>query len=283
MRIAVTGAGGNIGRGLVPRLVASGHDVTASDLLPIDGLPDGVASVRADVRTGEGLEDALAGADVLVHLPAWHGIHAGERTEREFWELNVDGTFHALQAAVDAGTAKAVWLSSQSWHGSREKYGFTKVVGELLLDYHRAQHGLSYVAVRPGNLTPWTDWVGDYGRGLLYGRVDREDVLDAVALSVDWVARNDDALIVDAVAPDAVPQDARDAWEADPIGTVERIFPGARAIVERFDLDVSPTPARPRTSGWAEIGYRPSRDFGSWVREVAEVSDDEARARTSTY
>jgi hypothetical protein len=32
---------------------------------------------------------------------------------------------------------------------------------------------------------PWTDWGGDYGRGLLNERVDRDDVPDAIQLS--WI------------------------------------------------------------------------------------------------
>jgi hypothetical protein len=46
-----------------------------SDLHPADDSPAGARFVAADVRTGEGLAEALTGTDVLVHLPAWHGIH----------------------------------------------------------------------------------------------------------------------------------------------------------------------------------------------------------------
>ncbi|NUP75085.1 MAG: NAD(P)-dependent oxidoreductase, partial [Sinomonas sp.] len=250
MRIVITGAGGNIGRGIAPRLLAAGHDLVLSDLHQAENLAPGVSFVAADVRSGEGLGDAVAGADVLVHLPAWHGIHVPDHSEAEFWEVNVDGTFRALQAAAAAGVRKVVWLSSQAWHNPWDQYGFTKVIGEQLLEYYRRQHGISYVAVRPANLTPWTDWVGDYGRGLLYGRVDREDVLDSILLSVDYVATHEGGLVVDALHPDAVSEaDLRD-WESDPVGTAERLFPGARAAVERFDLDISALPHRPTTLGW---------------------------------
>ncbi|MGO4857253.1 NAD-dependent epimerase/dehydratase family protein [Arthrobacter sp. 2MCAF14] len=98
----------------------------------------------------------MAGADILVHLPALHGIHVVDHTETEFWELNVNGTFRTLQAAVAAGVGKVVWLSSQAWHDSNDVYGFTKVIGEQLLDYHRTRHGISYVAVFPASLVQTT-------------------------------------------------------------------------------------------------------------------------------
>ena len=283
VRIAITGAGGNIGRGLVPRLTAAGHQLVLSDLHPVEGLAAEARFVAADVRSGEGLAEAVHGADVLVHLPAWHGVHLVDHSETEFWELNVDGTFRALQAAVAAGISKVVWLSSQAWNDSRGTYGFTKVIGEQLLDYHRVRHGISYVSIRPANLTPWTDWAGDYGRELLYGRVDRDDVLDCVELSIDYVASHDAGLIVDALHPDVVSENALREWQGDPMGVAEQLFPGAHDVVDRFGLDITPLPHRPARRGWTEIGYTPRRHFGTWVDSVANLTDEEVRDRTSDY
>lgn len=253
----------------------------ASDLHP----PAAPAApfVPADVRTGEGLTEALTGADVLVHLPAWHGIHTGSRTESEFWELNVDGTFRALQACLAAGVRKVVWLSSQAVHDRHGTYGFTKVLGEQLLEYHRIRHGISYIAVRPASLIPWADWANDYGRGLLYDRVDREDALDAIQLSIDYIETHDAGLIVDALHPDVLSDRDLEDWERDPLATAERRFPGARSAVERFGLDISAPPTRPTTQGWSEIGFTPSRHFGTWVAEAAALTDEEARSRKSDY
>jgi hypothetical protein len=76
--------------------------------------------------------------------------------------------------------------------------------------------------------------------------------------------------------------DLRD-WERDPVGTAERVFPGARAAVERFDLDITTPPTRPSRHGWSEIGYSPTRHFGTWAAEVARLSDPEVHARRSDY
>lgn len=51
---------------------------------------------------------AATGCDLVVHTPAWHGIDSRTKTETDFWRLNVDGTFWALQAARSAGIPRVV-------------------------------------------------------------------------------------------------------------------------------------------------------------------------------
>ncbi len=157
MRILITGAGGNVGKGMIPRLRAAGHDVVLSDL---NRLPDaepwaGLPFVPCDVQAGFGLERAARDCDLILHTPAWHGIHSGQKTEIDYWRLNVDGTFWMFQAAIPAGITRVVFLSSMAWHGHYNKYGFTKRVGEELCEYYRRNHRVRYVAVRPAAVTPW--------------------------------------------------------------------------------------------------------------------------------
>ena len=57
MKITVIGASGLIGTKLVELLNADGHDVVAAS-----------RNTGADVLTGEGLADALTGADALVDV-----------------------------------------------------------------------------------------------------------------------------------------------------------------------------------------------------------------------
>lgn len=60
--ILVTGATSGPGAPLVERLRAAGHDVRAMSRRPAEG------RVVADLATGAGLDAALAGAEVVVHL-----------------------------------------------------------------------------------------------------------------------------------------------------------------------------------------------------------------------
>jgi len=65
--ILVTGGTGRLGRHVVPRLLGAGYAVRALSRNP--GEPaDGVTPMAGDLSTGEGVAEALAGVDVVLHL-----------------------------------------------------------------------------------------------------------------------------------------------------------------------------------------------------------------------
>ena len=297
MRILITGAGGNIGKGMVPRLAAAGHDLVLSD---VNRLPDaapfaGLPFVQCDVQAGFGLERAAAGCDLILHTPAWHGVHWRDKTEADFWRLNVDGTFWMFQAARGAGVQRVVFLSSQAWHGRYDKYGFTKRVGEELCEYNRRSHKTRYVSVRPADLTPWGgDWVNRYGARLLYGGVDRDDVLDCIERSVEALAKElpegaePEGIVVNAVRPSAFSAEQIANWEADPVAACERVFPGSRTLVEKYAIDIARKPGLPDPGeGAAAIGAAPRHHFGTFLEDLkrrdAEGGADAVRALRCPY
>jgi uncharacterized protein YbjT (DUF2867 family) len=123
MRILVTGASGFVGSLLVPRLCADGHEVRAmgrdpervrAALMPTSrrerGRPEAikVEVVRADVRTGDGLEQALAGVELAYYL-----IHSMERVADEhlaFPERERLAAESFGAAAERAGVRRIVYL-----------------------------------------------------------------------------------------------------------------------------------------------------------------------------
>jgi hypothetical protein len=283
MRILLTGASGNVGKGLVPRLVAAGHDLVLSDLdpLPEVGPSAGLPFHQIDVQHGFGLERAAEGCEMIIHTPAWHGVHWNQKTEADYWRLNVDGLFWAYQAARSNGITRFLFLSSQSWHGHFDKYGFTKRVGEELCEYHRVSNDISYVAVRPHDFTPWgADWLNRYGARLLYGGVDREDVLESIVLSAAWLIErsSNEGLVVDATRANAFEGEQVESWPAHPLDTSESRFPGSRALIEKYGINVARKPAVVTTEGWREIGYEPSKHFGTFIEELQTLDQRGGRA-----
>ncbi len=279
MRILITGAGGNLAKGIIGRLRRAGHELVLTD---VNQLPDvetfaGLEFHQLDIQVGVGLEKAAQGCDLLLHTPAWHGIHSRTKTEVDFWRLNVDGTSWALQAAESAGISRLVFLSSMSWFGHYEKYGFTKRVGEELCEYHRHEHGLRYVSIRPHDFTPWgNDWLNRYGGRLLKGGVDREDVLDCVDAAVaslhgDVPADGPERTVVHAVRANAFTTEQVEHWESDPLGTAEAIFPGSAALITKYGIDIGHQPSIPEHVGADAIGYTPTRHFGTFIAELAEL------------
>lgn len=71
-KVLLTGGTGFVGRHLLPLLLEAGARVTCLTRASsrTQRLPADVAVARADLRSGEGLEAALAGKDVLIHMAA---------------------------------------------------------------------------------------------------------------------------------------------------------------------------------------------------------------------
>lgn len=145
--VVVVGATGFVGSHLVPRLAEAGHRVRAVSRRGRrrPGWPDTVETVRADVETGAGLDAALAGADVVVHLVAIPR-EAGGRT---FENVNVRGTERVIAAARRAGVRRLVHLSVLGvTDDPRLAYLSSKWRGEQLV----RESGLGWVVFRPSLL-----------------------------------------------------------------------------------------------------------------------------------
>ena len=117
MRIAVTGGSGKLGRHVVTRLMASGHDVVNLDR---EG-ERGDAFMRVDLTDYGQVVDALTGArddrypepfDALVHLAA---IPApGLAPDIETFRNNMTATFGVFSAAIRLGIRNIVYASSET-------------------------------------------------------------------------------------------------------------------------------------------------------------------------
>ncbi|MEO5576588.1 MAG: NAD(P)H-binding protein, partial [Gaiellaceae bacterium] len=99
MNVTVFGATGVVGRALLPLL--SAHEVTAVSRSPQDEA--GVRWVVADAATGDGVADALAGADVVYYLV--HSLGA-----RDFEQQDREAAATVARAARDAGVGQIVYL-----------------------------------------------------------------------------------------------------------------------------------------------------------------------------
>lgn len=115
MRIAVTGASGLIGRGLVAALVA---DPAVDEVVALDvvrpAVPAGGVGRTVDVRD-PAIAAELVGCDVLVHL-AFRLDPLDDDTDVR--DVNLTGTSTTLRAAVDAGVRRLVVASSAAVYGA---------------------------------------------------------------------------------------------------------------------------------------------------------------------
>jgi nucleoside-diphosphate-sugar epimerase len=195
-RILVTGAGGQIGSWLVPRLreIYGSSRVLATDVRhsrsPSDDGPFQVVDATNAKAVGQAAMRHRA--DTIFHLAAILSA-VGERDPRLAWHINMTSLEAVLDVGREQGCAVFVPSSIGVFGSGTPKvmtpqdtvmrpetiYGVTKVSGELLCDYYHKRYAVDTRGVRfpglvsygapPGGGT--TDWAVDiFHRALRDGR-----------------------------------------------------------------------------------------------------------------
>ncbi len=166
MHYAITGATGFVGGAVARQLRAAGHDVTALARDPgrATALTDlGCTVVPGNLADAAALDRLCAGTDGLFHIAGWYKV--GSRNPKQGWEINVNGTANALDAAKRAGLPRVVYTStlavnsdtggavvdeSYEFRGSHlTVYDETKARAHQIAQQHAAA-GLPVVTVMPG-------------------------------------------------------------------------------------------------------------------------------------
>ncbi|MGY1847473.1 NAD-dependent epimerase/dehydratase family protein [Blastococcus sp. SYSU DS1021] len=119
LTVAVTGPTGTFGAGLVPLLQDDDRveSIIGIARRPFDPAERGWTKMRyrqGDVREPEGLREAFAGADAVVHLAFLITGNASRETTRA---INVDGTLNVFRAASAVGARRFVYASSVAAYG----------------------------------------------------------------------------------------------------------------------------------------------------------------------
>lgn len=178
----VTGGAGYIGAHVVRLLAATGPVVVVDDLSTGSVARVGeVPLIRLDVAAADAttrLRQVIAdhGVDAVVHLAARKSVAESVARPAWYYEQNVAGLAHVLQAAGDAGVERVVFSSSAAVYGRTEAaqvtedaptdpanpYGETKLAGEWLVRAAGAATGMRHVSLRYFNVAGagWPD-LGD--------------------------------------------------------------------------------------------------------------------------
>lgn len=186
--VVVTGASGFIGQHLTRRLLAGGARRVRVLVRRPDRLPPDIAS-RAEITSGDirdpaAVSQALAGADVVVHLAAC--AKAWSSDPQEFRQVNVDAVDLLVRSARDQSVRRLVHVSTvltlPRCNGGRAptRYEATKRLGERVAE----ESGLAVVVhptrvFGPGPLNDAngvTRVIAAYLAGRLRVRLDDHDV-----------------------------------------------------------------------------------------------------------
>ncbi|PZR70545.1 MAG: epimerase [Chthoniobacterales bacterium] len=176
MRILVTGGAGFIGSHLVEKLLATGHEVSILDdfndfydpqikRANIERVAGDIGIHRVDLRDSAAVNSLFHQKkfDAIAHLAARAGVRPSIQQPQLYYDTNVGGTLHLLEAARLTGTERFVFASSSSVYGVSKTvpfsenlhltqtispYAATKIAGEFLCSTYSHLHRMRVVALR---------------------------------------------------------------------------------------------------------------------------------------
>lgn len=286
MKLFVTGLCGSLGRALAREATSDGHRVVGINRGPWpDGepMPTGTELVRCAMDDGLSIRDALVGCDALVHGAGLHQNNAGSADLAAFVHTNVELTAALLDQAYAAGIRRVVLCSSMTVQIGRK----WDMMGACVVDESmpaRVSHHYSvskWMLERLGEAFCRThpDVSLASLRHMAFGAGDDGNPANLIArfLSCRDAARAClSALSVDGLRGEVfnIGSGSRlsnaDICEAqiDPRAVVDRVWPGAMAILNREGYEVTSEnfwPVASNAKSRATLGYEPIDTFEAWL------------------
>ena len=176
MRILVTGGAGFIGSHLAEKLLRAGHEVSVLDDFNdfydpqikrqnIAQIANDVVIHHVDLRNNDAVRSLFRREkfDVIAHLAARAGVRPSIQNPQLYYDTNVDGTLHLLEAARVTGIERLIFASSSSVYGLSKTvpfsedqhltetispYAATKIAGEFLCSTYSHLYQIRVVALR---------------------------------------------------------------------------------------------------------------------------------------
>ena len=180
MKILLTGGSGYIGSVTTELLCDDGHDVTVFDNLE-RGHREAVDSrarlIVGDLREPQPIRDAMRDLkpDAVVHFAAYALVGESMQEPLKYFENNVGGGLHLLDAMLRTGVKKIIFSSTCATYGQPETmpmtealpqrptnpYGESKLMFETALRWEQARRGIQPVFLRYFNACGATEKYGE--------------------------------------------------------------------------------------------------------------------------
>lgn len=174
MKIVVTGGAGFIGSNTCEAFISEGHDVICLDnfmtgkrenLTHLMSHPN-FTLIEGDIRNLEDCQNAVAGADLVLHLAALGSVPRSIADPITSNDVNINGFLNMIVASRDAKIKRFVYAASSSTYGDSEAlpkvedvigkplspYAITKYVGELYADVFSKTYGIECIGLRYFNV-----------------------------------------------------------------------------------------------------------------------------------
>ena len=186
MRCIVTGASGFIGSHLVDALLADGHEVLGVDDLSTGRLKNldaarnsrGFRFLEKNIRDLCKADLPFADCDWFFHLAGRADLVPSIVNPEDYFQVNVEGTFRALQLARELGVTRFLYAASSTCYGipdtyptpesapckPEHPYALTKLMGEEMVMHWQKVYQLPTLSLRLFNVYgPRSRTTGAYG------------------------------------------------------------------------------------------------------------------------
>jgi nucleoside-diphosphate-sugar epimerase len=268
MKVLVTGASGNGGQAISQKLKEAGFTVRMADVMPpAGGIAKSDEFMRCDMRSPGDIQTAVKGVDAVVHLAAWHSAHQPPVSDETIFAVNVDGTFHLLQACREFGIQAIVYASSMAYgHGSI--YGVTKVIGEDLCRTYHEMIGASIAMLRYHEFIPRPYL--EFGARLLRNGVDRSDVARATVAALQAALDRKIGLFKTIVhTQHGMPKEVVANFKQLGPDWCQEIIPGARELIAKYQIELPQTVEQHDLSEAERLlGWKPRVGFIEFLRDL---------------
>jgi dihydroflavonol-4-reductase len=173
--ILVTGGAGLLGKELITQLLLTGKPVRAIyNKTPLANFHNtNLQQMQCNILDVVGLEEAMKGIEQVYHCAAI--VSFNPRHKQQMFKINIEGTANVVNAALDAGVKKMVYVSSVAALGrirenepinetmnwteetSNSAYGQSKYLAEMQV-WRGIGEGLNAVMVNPVVILGPGDW-----------------------------------------------------------------------------------------------------------------------------
>lgn len=110
MKHLITGGSGFLGNLIARRLYQRGEEVRILDIWEDPTRPPEIEFINCDICDRHGVEKAMKDIDIVHHNVALVPL---TKSGNKFWEVNVEGSKIAAEAAIKAGVKSFIHMSSK--------------------------------------------------------------------------------------------------------------------------------------------------------------------------
>ena len=180
MKILLTGGSGYIGSVTTELLCDDGHAVTVFDNLErghVEAVDPRARLIVGDLREPQPIRDALRDLkpDAVVHFAAYALVGESMQEPLKYFENNVGGGLHLLDAMLRTGVKKIIFSSTCATYGQPDvlpmtealpqrptnPYGESKLMFETALRWEQARRGIQPTFLRYFNACGATEKYGE--------------------------------------------------------------------------------------------------------------------------